>query len=286
MEWTTARSIFSAATGFIRRGGYDWTCNPYVGCTFGCSYCYAMFLPQNKRPREQWGRWLIAKSNAVALARRFAPRLAGQAVYLASVTDPYLPVERTLQLTRGILEAIWPFQPRLTVQTRSPLVVRDLDLLQQFRYVGVNLSITSDCEEIRQQFEPKAPPLAERWQTAAALRRAGIPITLCITPTLPLRNPTRFARQVAEFRPDVVVVQDFEESHGCFGADTGPLAREILRRFAWTHADYCRFRDLLRCYLPVYEGEAGFFPPGPPPSASAAVCQAHNEHRYPLRLLP
>ena len=64
MELIDARSIFSAATGFIKRGGFEWTCNPYVGCTFGCAYCYAMFLPQNRRPTEDWGRWFQAKRNA------------------------------------------------------------------------------------------------------------------------------------------------------------------------------------------------------------------------------
>ena len=48
----------------IKRGGFAWTCNPYVGCTFGCTYCYAAFLPQNRRPVEDWGKWITAKKNA------------------------------------------------------------------------------------------------------------------------------------------------------------------------------------------------------------------------------
>src|SRR5262245_18121691 len=99
MTTVQSRSIFSPATGFIRRGGFDWTCNPYFGCTFGCTYCYAMFLPQNRRPKEEWGRWVTAKKNAVELARKQAPKLARKSVYISSVTDPYLPLERTLQLT-------------------------------------------------------------------------------------------------------------------------------------------------------------------------------------------
>ena len=67
MEQVNARSIFSPATGFIRRGGFDFSCNPYLGCSFGCNYCYAMFTPQNRRPRALWGKWFQAKSNAVAL---------------------------------------------------------------------------------------------------------------------------------------------------------------------------------------------------------------------------
>src|SRR5437867_1275308 len=193
MNPLTARSIFSPATGFIRRGGFDWTCNPYLGCTYGCSYCYAMFLPQNRRPKADWGRWFQAKVNAVELARKQAPKLAGQAVYLSSVTDPYLPAERGLGLTRGLLEALLPHQPRLLVQTRGPLVVRDLDLLRQFAAVRVNFSIPTDSEAVRHVFEPKAPPLGSRWRALAEIKSAGLPIGICITPMLPLDDAEAFA---------------------------------------------------------------------------------------------
>src|SRR5438105_6255893 len=263
MDLIPARSIFSPATGFIRRGGFDWTCNPYVGCTFGCTYCYAMFLPQNRRPKEDWGRWFQAKANAVEVARKQAPKLAGQTVYLSSVTDPYLPAERSLCLTRGILEELVPHQPRLLVQTRGPLVVRDLDLLRQFRSVRVNVSIPTDSEAVRRAFEPKAPPLERRWEALAAVRAAGLPVGLCVTPTLPLDDAAAFAGRVAAFRPDVVVTQDFHDSHGGFGADTGAAARRLLADYRWTADAYRRFLEQLGRHLPVHEGEAGFFPPRP-----------------------
>src|SRR5215472_16883138 len=128
MEQIVARSIFSAGTGYAKRAGFDYSCNPYAGCSYGCSYCYSMFLPSNRRPKEDWGRWFQAKVNAIELAREQASKVAGQAVYISSVTDPYLPAERSLMLTRGILQELLPHQPRLLVQTRVPLVVRDLDL--------------------------------------------------------------------------------------------------------------------------------------------------------------
>jgi DNA repair photolyase len=262
LEQVNARSILSPATGFIRRGGFDWTCNPYLGCSFGCAYCYAMFLPQNRRPREDWGKWFQAKANAVELARRQAPKVAGQAVYVSSVTDPYLPAERGLALTRGILEALVPHQPRLLIQTRGPLVVRDADVLRLFRSVRVNLSIPTDSEAVRQAFEPKAPPLERRWQALERLRAAGLPVGVCVTPTLPLEGPAAFVRRLADFRPDVLVTQDFHDSHGGFGADTSAAAREILARLRWTAEDYRVFVARLHDVVPtVYEGEAGFFPP-------------------------
>ncbi len=261
METLVARSIFSPATGFIRRGGFDWTCNPYLGCTFGCTYCYAMFLPQNRRPKEEWGRWFQAKVNAVELARRHAHKVAGQAVYISSVTDPYLPAERSLRLTRGILEALVPHQPRVLIQTRGPLVVRDRDVLARFDSVRVNMSIPTDDENVRKAFEPKAPPLEERWQALLDLRAAAIPVGICVTPMLPLANVAEFATRLVDFEPHVLVLQDFHDSGGGFGADTGPVARKLLEEKRWSRNDYCRLLEATRAHRAVFEGEAGFFPP-------------------------
>ncbi len=261
METVNARSIFSPATGFIQRGGFDWTCNPYVGCSFGCTYCYAMFLPQNRRPKEDWGRWLQAKTNAVELAQKHAHKLAGQAVYTSSVTDPYLPLERRLGLTRGILEALVEHQPRLLIQTRGPLVTRDLDILRRFKAVRVNMSIPTDSEEVRRAFEPKAPPLERRWEAVRETRAAGLPVGICVTPMLPLDNEKGFIRRLIEFAPDVLVVQHFHDAGGGFGADTGAAACALLRDRGWTGQDYQRVAARLRERREVFEGEAGFFPP-------------------------
>jgi DNA repair photolyase len=268
LEQINARSIFSPATGFIQRGGFDWTCNPYVGCSYGCIYCYAMFLPQNRRPRDDWGKWFQAKINALELARKQAPKIAGQAVYISSVTDPYLPAERGLRLTRGILEELIPYQPRLLIQTRGPLVVRDLDVLSRFHSLRVNMSIPTDSEEVRRAFEPKAPPLERRWQALAEVKAAGVATGICVTPMLPLENPEAFARRIVSFAPDVLVTQHFHDSGGGFGANTGAAARQLLAERRWTEEDYRRCVELLRGQRAVYEGEAGFFPP---PAAIAAV---------------
>lgn len=263
MEFIEARSIFTPATGFIRRGGFDWTCNPYVGCVFGCTYCYAMFLPQSREPLDQWGRWLRAKQNAVEIAWKSRHRIAQAAVYLSSVTDPYQPIERSLLLTRGILEAMIDVQPRLLVQTRGPLVVRDVDLLAAFRHIRVNVSIPTDSDEVRQLFEPKAPPLTRRWDAMETLKSHGIPVGVCITPMLPIAEPERFADRLAEFQPEVLVVQSFHDSRGCFGADTGPKARELLHQVVWGVEEFHRVVDQFRRMgLRPLEGEAGFFPPG------------------------
>ncbi|HYV38691.1 MAG TPA: radical SAM protein [Gemmataceae bacterium] len=261
MEQINARTIFGPATGFIQRGGFDWTCNPYLGCSFGCIYCYAMFLPQNRRPKEDWGRWFQAKVNAVELARKQAPKVAGQALYMSSVTDPYLPAERSLQLTRGILEVLLPHQPRLLVQTRGPLVVRDLDVLKQFKSIRVNISIPTDSETVRLAFEPKAPPLEKRWQAAAEVKAAGVAVGICVTPMLPLDDPAAFVERLRAFEPEVLVTQQFHDSGGGFGADTRDAARRLLEEKRWTEDDYRSVVQRLQQRVRVYEGEEGFFPP-------------------------
>jgi DNA repair photolyase len=267
MDRIEARSIFSPATGFIKRGGFDWTCNPYLGCTYSCTYCYAAFLPQNPRPAGDWGKWFSAKTNAVELARRQAKKVAGRAVYLSSVTDPYQPAERSLLLTRGILEAIASHQPRIVVQTRGPLVVRDIDVLRQFDAVRVNVSMPTDSEDVRKRFEPKAPPLERRWLALEELSAAGVPVGVCVTPTLPLADPAAFADRIARLAPAVAVVQEFHDSRGGFGADTGAEAVRLRDEFGWGAAEYRRFVETLRRRMPVHEGEDGFFPP----LAAAAV---------------
>jgi DNA repair photolyase len=264
-----AKSIFSPATGFIARGGFDFTCNPYLGCTFGCTYCYAAFLPQNPRPAGDWGRWLMAKRNAVELAHKRASKLAGRAVYMSSVTDPYQPVERSLMLSRGILEALLPHQPRLVVQTRGPLVVRDIDLLTRLASTRVNVSIPTDSEAVRVRFEPKAPPLDRRWAAVEELAAAGVPVGICVTPTLPVEDPEQFADRIAAMNPAVVVTQDFHNAGGKFGADTATAAWETRRELHWGAGEYARFVGVLQTRVTLYEGEAGFFPPPPPDRLSS-----------------
>lgn len=261
MEQINAKSLFNPATGFIKRGGFDFTCNPYLGCTFGCTYCYAMYLPQNERPKEEWGRWFAAKTNAVELARRHGKKVAGKAVYMSSVTDPYQPIERSLFLTRGILETLVPHQPRLVVQTRGPLVVRDIDIFSQFHSLRVNISIPTDSERVRLAFEPKAPPLEKRWQAIRELQAAGIPVGICVTPTLPLEDAQRFAANLAEAKAEVLVLQDFHDANGGFGADTSAKATELAATMNWNRQRFREFFEIVQTQTTVYEGEAGFFPP-------------------------
>jgi hypothetical protein len=155
------------------------------------------------------------------------------------------------------------------IQTRGPLVVRDLDVLGGFDAVRVNISIPTDSERVRLAFEPKAPPLERRWMAAQETRAAGMPVGLCLTPLLPLDDPERFVERVLSFEPDVLVLQEFHDSGGGFGADTGAAARALLAECGWSAGDYRSVIESFRTRrTDIYEGEAGFFPPAGRPAVA------------------
>ena len=97
-----AREPLTKATGFV--DGYDYTANPYSGCTFSCAYCYAANFAVRRDAEMSWGSWVDVKQNFLEAfgGRHEAGSLDGKRIYMSSVTDPYQPVERTLELTRGV----------------------------------------------------------------------------------------------------------------------------------------------------------------------------------------
>jgi DNA repair photolyase len=108
----------------------DFVINPYVGCLHACIYCYARFMKRFTGHTEPWGKFVDVKINAPDLIPTKSTRYQGKSIFLSSVTDPYLPLERKYQLTRKILEKLLPLEPNLGIQTKSDLILRDLDLIK------------------------------------------------------------------------------------------------------------------------------------------------------------
>lgn len=178
---------------------FDYTINPYRGCLFGCSYCYASrFVHEDTEKKEEWGTWVEVKANAVDALQRESHKLFGKSIFLASATDPYQPIERRLELTRALLEVVlMSFPGHVHIQTRSPMVVRDIDLFRRFgESLTVGISLPTDSDVVRRVFEPRAPAIFRRIRAAQELRAAGIRTTASIAPLLPC-TPRRLARMVA-----------------------------------------------------------------------------------------
>jgi DNA repair photolyase len=164
---------------------YPYVINPYTGCQHGCSYCYARFMKRVTGHKEPWGEFIDVKINAADLLRKEIKKKPRKQVWVSGVCDPYQPLEATYRLTRQCLEILahnaWP----VIIQTRSPLVLRDIDIIKDARDFEVGFSVTTADERIRELFEPHAPPISDRIQALDELHKAGIRTYAMIAPVLP-----------------------------------------------------------------------------------------------------
>ncbi len=167
--------------------GFDYCLNPYVGCEHGCRYCYAHFMKRFTGHLEPWGEFIDVKVNAPARLKHQLKRAKPGVVAIGTVTDPYQPLERTYQITRKCLEVLLEKDFSVNLLTRSPLCLRDIDLIKQFRTVEVGLSVTTHDETMRKLFEPRSPSIVSRLQALERLQKAGIRTYAFIGPMLPLK---------------------------------------------------------------------------------------------------
>jgi DNA repair photolyase len=238
-----ARSILTRTGGYL--AGFTHTLQPYAGCEFSCVYCYVREMAvQRANPYGlPWSAWIAPKLNAVELLERAAQRgvLRAARIFLSSTTDPYTPLERELRITRGCLEVLARHAPAaLLVQTRSPLVRRDVDLLARIPCAVVSVTVTTDDETVRRALEPDSPSIAKRLDTLRYLRSEGIRTQAALSPLLPC-DPERFARAV-DAVADRVVVDDFFLGDGA-GGRRSVRALERLRAQGfpeWARPGYSR----------------------------------------------
>jgi DNA repair photolyase len=164
---------------------YPYVINPYVGCQHACSYCYARYMKKFTGHKEPWGTFVDVKVNAAGLLRKEICRKKKATVWISGVCDPYQPLERQYTLTRQCLQILaledWP----VVIQTRSPLILRDIDLLKEATNVEVGFTITTADDGIREMFEPAAPSIPERVRAIAEIHRLGVRTYAMIAPILP-----------------------------------------------------------------------------------------------------
>jgi DNA repair photolyase len=171
---------------------FRFTINPYRGCAHGCTWCFARpshnYLDFNAR--EDFERQIVVKVNAPELVRveLARPSWNGDHVALGTNTDPYQWVEGRYELTRGIWEAMRDFANPCSVLTKSPLLLRDLDLFRELverTEFAANLSVPTLDEKAWRQTEPHTPHPRKRLEAVGELNRAGIPTGVMIAPLMP-----------------------------------------------------------------------------------------------------
>ncbi|QRG69348.1 SPL family radical SAM protein [Brevibacillus choshinensis] len=223
------KTLLNKGTGFL--ADYSHSLNPYTGCSFGCSYCYVRQMPVSLFRSQEWGTWVDIKKEAANLLRKELSRAKAKGkvtIFMSSSTDPYQPVEFKEQVTRALLEVMVEDPPDfLFVQTRSPLVTRDIDWLQRLgERVRVSMTVETDLEDIRRAFSPMAPPIQARLKALEQLKEAGVPAQATIAPLLP--SSEAFPRLLAPL-VDRVCVDDYFMGDGSGGKRTRSLG--ISKRY-------------------------------------------------------
>ena len=159
----------------------DYSVNPYVGCTHACKYCYASFMKRFTNHSEEWGTFLDVKYWPEI---KRPERYAGKELFFGSVTDPYNPQEETYQRTRSLLEQMKGSGVKLSIQTKSDLVLRDIDLIKTFPDARVGFSINTLDEEFKNDMD-EAASIERRLAAMKKVHDAGIRTTCFISPIFP-----------------------------------------------------------------------------------------------------
>ncbi len=163
----------------------DYAVNPYRGCEHKCVYCYARFMKRFTGHQEEWGEFVDVKINAPQVLARELSKKAKGLVYLSSVTDPYQPLEKKYELTRKCLQKLLAHSFPITIQTKSSLVLRDIDMLAKFPECDVGFTITSVNDEVRKKYEQRSSPVEERLTALEELHDRKIMTYAFLGPMLP-----------------------------------------------------------------------------------------------------
>jgi DNA repair photolyase len=242
VEQYQAKTILNPTGGFL--ASYTHSLNAYQGCAFGkgsCPYCYVRAMPIQKFARAPWGEWVRAKINApellaqeLAVARRKGS-FGSLRIFMSTATDPYQGAEARLKLTRQLLEVFAASGDfgLLVVQTRSPLIERDLDLLLRLgRRAAISLTIETDRDDVRCQITPTSPSVERRLTTLERLTAAGLRTQAAISPVLPC-HAQRFAELIAP-RAGRAVVDTLTDGDGAGGRRSAELGMpELLRSLGY-----------------------------------------------------
>ena len=159
----------------------DYAVNPYVGCTHGCKYCYASFMKRFTNHPEPWGDFLDVKYWPEI---KKPEKYAGKELFFGTVTDPYNPQEETYGRTRELLMQLQGSGALLSIQTKSDLVLRDMDIIKTFPDARVGFSINTLDETFRADMD-KAVSIERRLAAMKTLHDAGIRTTCFISPIFP-----------------------------------------------------------------------------------------------------
>lgn len=188
---------------------FEWSINPYRGCQHGCSFCYARathsFL--GLEANDTFQNHILLKENAPEMLAAQLQKWARSkhrigrrgAIAIGTATDPYQPAEAKALLTRKCLEVLANYPVSVSITTRSPLILRDMDLLKRISAVSVNISVNTLDRKVWRCMEPSSPDPYQRMNTLRRLTEEGIQAGIFLAPILPfLTDDPENIRKIAE----------------------------------------------------------------------------------------
>ena len=161
--------------------GFDFVINPYIGCSHACLYCYASFMKRITNHSENWGSFIDIKLTDKELDLK---KIQNKNIFMSSVTDCYLPLEKDYLITRNILEELERVSCNLTISTKSSLILRDLDILKRFKNLTICISINTVDEKFKNDMD-KASSIKERINTLKVLHENNIHTVAFVSPIFP-----------------------------------------------------------------------------------------------------
>jgi len=225
---------------------FDYCVNCYTGCELNCRYCYAsLFMRRYSGHQELWGEFVDVKINAPEILEKQVRRARKGVVWLSSVCDAYQPLEAKYGLTRRCLEILAAAEFSVNIQSKSVLLLRDIDVFRRFEDIEVGFTIATDDDETARLFEPGASPVSERIRALERLKTAGIRTFAFVGPLLP-GNPERLAAAL-DGRADRILIDrmnyidqirsfyvrhklEYAMSDEFFAGQTRRLAAELEKR--------------------------------------------------------
>lgn len=159
----------------------DFSVNPYVGCEHACKYCYACFMKRFTNHLEAWGEFVDVK---IWQPIKNPGKYTGKELFVGSVTDPYQPLEEKYRRTRALLEELKGSGAKLSIATKSDLILRDLDLIKTFPDARVSWSVNTLDEAFKDDMD-KAVSIKRRIFAMKAFHKAGVRTTCFISPIFP-----------------------------------------------------------------------------------------------------
>lgn len=159
----------------------EYSVNPYVGCTHACKYCYASFMKRFTNHPEPWGGFIDVKYwDKIKNPKKYE----GRELFIGSVTDPYNPQEKIYGRTRALLTELQGSGAKLSIATKSDLILRDLELIKTFPDARVSWSVNTLDEAFKEDMD-KAVSIERRLEAMKEFHRAGVRTTCFISPIFP-----------------------------------------------------------------------------------------------------